>query len=293
MKKFLKIILVLASILVISALVSPFVYQLLPMFKFQRIFHRVVMILAIVSAVLFVRVSRKSMCERGFDFSYPWKRLFMTGYAMGFVAVCGLTVIEVFAGERSGRTFEWIRFVDMFFSGLVGGFLIGVLEEFFFRGFIFKELEKKTGMAWALFVSCVFYSLVHFLKAGQLKIGDPPTLSDSFRMIVWHLEPFVSRPLELFPQFFGLFVFGLLLNVAYIRTRTLFLPIGIHAASVFVIKLQSAFLLKKGGDDYHILWGGPPLYDGPIEWLVLFLLAVVVMKMPLNGLASPENRKIG
>lgn len=290
MKNILKVMLVLAAVLLLSAILSPFIYRLLPMFGFQKIFHRLVMLLAVAAALLFVKFTPKSLSERGFNFQVSWKRLLATGYVVGLVVVSALTVIEFFAGERFHRPFEWIRFADMFFSGLVGGLLIGIIEEFFFRGFIYVELEKKFGLFKALMMACAFYAIVHFFDPSKIVMREGvPTISESFRLLLWHLEPLVKRPLYVLPQFIGLFLFGMVLNLAFIRTRTLFLSIGIHASTVFVIKLQSAFLSKTDGDSYNLLWGGQALYDGSLEWLLLLILWLIVLNIPLPKSSSDHQ----
>ena len=73
-------------------------------------------------------------------------------------------------------------------------------------------------------------------------------------------------------------LFGFLLNLAYIRTKSIFLSIGLHAGVVFLIKWQHSFL-RKGEEVYHTFYGKAPLYDGLLEWTCLILggLAIVFL----------------
>ena len=75
----------------------------------------------------------------------------------------------------------------------------------------------------------------------------------------------------------GLFLFGLALNIAFIRTRSLFLPIGLHAGAVFMIKFQNSFV-RKGPEIYYPFIGNTPHYDGVFEWIFLIILGLVLYR---------------
>ena len=80
----------------------------------------------------------KSLAEYGFDFSQPWKQLFLYGLISGTVTVIFITIPEVVWGPFYLRDPIFISdILRRFFKGLVSGTLIGIVEEFFFRGFIF------------------------------------------------------------------------------------------------------------------------------------------------------------
>ena len=120
----------------------------------------------------------------------------------------------------------------------------------------------------ALFLTSFLYALVHFLDNGQISIPPNPTFYDAIFLVFGYLEPIVARPLQIFPEFFGLFLFGLLLNTAFLKTRSLFPGIGIHAGAVFLIKFQNSFV-RKGFEAYYWFIGNTPLYDGIFEWILL------------------------
>ncbi len=192
------------------------------------------------------------------------------------LAVFVITLGEVIWGPRYLR--DPILLSDClqrFAKGLLSGMAVGILEEFFFRGFVFTHLERAVRKWPAVFATSAFYSAVHFFDNGQIFIPKNPGLGDAFRLLFGYLEPFAYRPYQVLPEFFGLFVFGILLNVAYVRTRSLFLPIGIHAGAVFCIKFQNSFL-RKGPDAYHSFFGSTPHYDGLFEWMALALLGLVI-----------------
>lgn len=271
-----KFALAVLAIISLSVFLTPIIYYFLPVFRFEKIFDRLVMIFSIGAAALFIRFQHEAWKQYGFDFTLRWKRLFSLGFLGGFSAVLLITVVEVMWGPRHLR--DPILLSDClqrFVKGLLSGMAVGILEEFFFRGFIFTHLERAIRKWPAILTASVFYSAVHFFDNGQIFIPKNPGLGDAFRLLFGYLEPFAHRPYQVLPEFFGLFIFGILLNIAYVRTRSLFLAIGIHAGAVFCIKFQNAFL-RKGPDAYHFFFGSTPHYDGFFEWAMLAFLGLIV-----------------
>ena len=78
--------------------------------------------------------------------------------------------------------------------------LCGALaEELMFRGYPFQHLEKAIGAVGAIVVFSVLYGVLHLLNPGAGRWGVVNTI-----------------------------LIGILLSIAYLRTRSLWLPWGIH-----------------------------------------------------------------
>jgi uncharacterized protein len=202
--------------------------------------------------------------------------LFGLGFLVGGFMVLNISLIELIWGPRYVRD-PWALsdILTRFAKGFVGGVAVGIIEEFFFRGFIYKRLEAKMKRWLAVILANVFYAATHFLDNGQIFIPDNPSFKDGVRLLFGYLEPLAFQWAHIGPQFVGLFIFGVVLTMAFLRTRSLFLSIGVHAGAVFVIKWQNAFL-RKGPDDFHPFYGSTPVYDGPVEWLVLAAYAFLI-----------------
>ena len=287
MSRAFKFFVVVIAIFALSVFLTPFIYAVLkPFFKFERIFNRLVMIFTIAAAALYVFWSKRKgrgfldsevWREYGFDFSKPWKRLFQYGFLMGALTVIMLAIAEVAFGPRYLREPLLLQdIVERFFKGMLSGMIIGIVEEFFFRGFIYVNLARKIGSWFAVILGSIFYSICHFFDNGQVFIPQNPSFRDAIRLMFGYLEPLAKRPDVIFPEFMGLFLFGLLLNIAFVRTRSIFLSIGVHAGAVFLIKFQYSFVRSGPEDIFHPLFGHFPYYDGRIEWLVLTLLGFLV-----------------
>lgn len=287
MSKPFKFFVVLVAILVLSVLLTPLVHAVLhPFFRFERIFNRLVMMFSVLAAALYVLKSEKkrrglfdveAWQEYGFDFTKPWKRLFRWGFFMGALTVAALAVVEVGFGPRLVREPFLVQdIMERFFKGMLSGMTVGIVEEFFFRGFIYVNLSRRVNNWVAILLTSVFYSICHFFDNGQIFVPQNPSFSDAMRLMFGYVEPLVKRPQVIFPEFMGLFLFGVLLNIAFIRTRSIFHSIGIHAGAVFLIKFQYSFVRSGPEDVLHPLFGHFPYYDGRVEWLVLVLLGFVV-----------------
>ncbi|OGW90201.1 MAG: hypothetical protein A3A73_04765 [Omnitrophica bacterium RIFCSPLOWO2_01_FULL_50_24] len=276
MSKTLKFFAVLIAIGAASVLLTPVLGPFLPMFKFERIFNRLIMIFTVAAAVLFVRSRRWSLAECGFDFSCAWRRLLAFGFATGAVMVLAISVIEVIWGPRYIRHPMLVSdIVQRFLKGMISGTVVGIVEEFFFRGFIFVQLEKKMKTWIAVCAASIFYSLVHFLDNGQIFIPQTPGARDALRLLVGYVEPIFFQTAHILPEAVGLFLFGILLTVAFLKTRSLFLPIGIHAGTVFMIKWEASFVRK--GYDVSVPWfGNAPHYDGSLEWALIILTSAFI-----------------
>ena len=290
MSKALKFFLVLLAIFALSVLLAPPFYSLLSsFFKFEKIFNRLVMIFSVSAAVLFILIpaykkEKKFLrpgiwSQYGFDFLSPWRKLFFYGFLAGGLTVALMAVVEVAIGPRYLRQPLMAQdIVERFFKGMLSGLIIGIVEEFFFRGFIFMQLKKRLNLWVAVIAASAFYSLTHFLDNGQIFIPAHPSMKDAVRLLLGYLEPMMKRPSDILPEFTGLFFFGVLLNIAFMRTQSLFLPIGIHAGAVFLIKFQHSFV-RGGPETYHSYFGTLPYYDGVFEWFVLVLLGVSIWFM--------------
>ena len=294
MSRTFRFLLAVIGIILLSVLLTPPLSALLsPFFRFEKIFNRLVMIFAVSAAVLFVLIpkmkkggaafDRETWRVYGFDFTRPWKKLFLYGFLAGAISVILLAVIEVAFGPRYLRSPLLIQdIIERFLKGVMSGMTVGIVEEFFFRGFIYTRLRKKLHVILAVILASAFYSLTHFFDNGQIFIPENPGIRDAFRLLFGYLEPLVMRPQMIVNEFIGLFLFGVVLNLAFIRTRSLFLSIGIHAGSVFIVKWQYSFV-RSGDDMADPFFGKIPYYDGSIEWIVLILLGFAVWFLTRKG----------
>ncbi|HNX69126.1 MAG TPA: CPBP family intramembrane metalloprotease [Candidatus Omnitrophota bacterium] len=287
MKGFFKFVLIFAVILLLSAVLAPFFYVWLPKFlglfgfdkiyKFERVFQRIVMIGTLVAAVLFVRIRKETLVRFGLLWNTRSLGLFKTGFFTGLVLLGSVGALRVYAGQAvfAPDSFPWVVWGGKILAALATGLLIGIMEEFFFRGFVFRSLLKTFGnrVFLSILVTTVFYSLIHFIGIKKIFVDQTPSVVDSFRLMT---APFLSLAAwpKFWPQAVGLFFFGWALNTAAYRSGSLYASIGLHAGCVFFVRLDDIFM--KQHQKWSLFWGSKILYDGILGWGFLILMTALV-----------------
>ncbi|MCK5347732.1 MAG: CPBP family intramembrane metalloprotease, partial [Candidatus Heimdallarchaeota archaeon] len=184
MKKIVSVIAVMLGILLLSAIVAPYIYQVMP-YKYHRILSRLIMIQVIMLVVWYYRkIDASSFRSLIPNYGLAWQKgISRKQISQGIVCAYGILVIlmvlEVFLGARIIHLTDKsslsiaVRIVEYIFAA----FIIGFIEEFFFRGMIYKKL-RKISLLRAFVVTNVFYAIVHFFKAGEYAINEVPTFMD-------------------------------------------------------------------------------------------------------------------
>jgi len=278
-KSFLKFVAVTLIVLVLSVLLPPLLFDFLP-FKFERIFNRLVMIFTLVAVFLFVRIRKQTIRQYGLRWHRDSTRFLLTGFLAGLIILILLTVVRIFFGSAQWAPMP-ISVLDLAVKAakiMAAAFLIALIEEFFFRGFIYSTLRDR--FSWnvpaSVGVTSLFYSLIHFVDKESPYIGPDPVWTDSLKLVT---SPFLSLAHwpEIWPAAVGLFIFGIVLNDARIRTGSLFPSIGMHAGCVFFIKMDGIFIdFFKGR---LLVFGGPEIYDGLLGWIFLVALGGIMRMM--------------
>jgi len=147
-------------------------------------------------------------------------------------------------------------------AALIGGLLIGLLEETFFRGALFGAVRSRNGLRSAVFWSASLYALLHFMKPHGLPDGVAFDWSGAGIMFTqvftevpqWrHLDSMVA-----------LFLVGVFLALVRERTGHIGWCIGLHAGWVFVIQVSRRLSDGNEASPLAFLAGD---YDGVIGWL--------------------------
>lgn len=173
-------------------------------------------------------------------------------------------------------------------SALIGGLLIALLEETFFRGALFGVVRGRDGLRSAAIWSAALYAIVHFLKPHAL---PPGVLFDWDGALAMFVHAFTGvlqwRHLD---SFAALFSVGLFLALVRERTGHIGWCIGLHAGWVFVIQVSRQL---SDGDPAARLAFLAGDYDGVIGWLAavwIGLLALVYWRWSAPFVAAERNR---
>ncbi len=256
-------------------------------YDFGRVMRRIMMAVAVLLIFLmrkhlmfgsFVTVGIKPVrgwwqhLQRGFFLSTGMFILYVI-----FLWICGAQTFHPDAKSLTDMIFQLLKLL------LIAG-LVGCIEEILFRGFIFQSLLEDLRTVSAICISSLFYSFLHFFKTKLLvSPGLHPFIG--FIVIYQSFRDIVINFASILPHIAGLFLVGVVLSYACLRTGSLYLAIGIHAGWIFLIKANKLFFNHRGMD-LTWLFGDSKMITGVLGWcFLLFTLILIrlVTKAPYNG----------
>lgn len=150
-----------------------------------------------------------------------------------------------------------------------------LIEEWLFRGLLLGLWLRYARPLVACLGSSLLFAFLHFLNPPEgMCITDPSQAFAGIQLLGKILRHFTD-PLFFITDFATLFVVGLILAWARIRTGALWFPIGLHAGWIMVFK---GYNLIYEGVPGHFLrpWGvGDSLRSGILPLCTLGLTAVI------------------
>ncbi|MGQ0429985.1 MAG: CPBP family glutamic-type intramembrane protease [Gammaproteobacteria bacterium] len=265
------------TLLLAAALAYP-VWQLAqafePEWEFHKVASRLWQLLLLAGIVLAVR--RLGLVRRD-DWGYgearaEFLRRFGIGLAIGLatmlpmsLAMLALGIVEPAAGIGPAALARLVA------AGAVTGLAVAVLEETFFRGLMYRAIERESGIAAAVACTALVYAAIHFL--ARARIGNAEIGWDSgFELIAVVLARFAA-PLAILDSFITLALVGVLLALVRYRTGGIAAGIGLHMGWVCVIKTTHWSTSPAADSRWSFLVGS---FDGYTGWLVAAWAALLL-----------------
>lgn len=234
-------------------------------------------LLAVMLIALFVWMLTAADHVEGHYFAalgLPRAKGWLKQFTLGCVLAFGLSTLAIVPIEIWGHTSTKFRASVHTLPGFGTVLLILLLgalaEELMFRGYPFQHLELGIGAIGAISVFSVMFGAVHLANPGASLWGLVNTI-----------------------------LIGVLLSIAYLRTRALWLPWGIHFGWNFA--LGAIFGLPVSGLRLFnvVVWttasgpnwvtGGRYGVEASATTVVIILAGIVaVWKLPLAPLAQPR-----
>lgn len=251
-------LLLIAVSLVISALVSYPLYLLLQDLvqdRPQKLINAMGKLLLIPGFILVIRhygIANKQHLGYGLPKKLFLKEL-LQGWLVGLLILGLLSAVLILMEVRllAELTDDLpLIIVNAALTGLIGGLLIGFIEETFFRGGLFGCIRKEQGFLLTLILSSLLYAAAHFISPPPLPEGDVMGWFSGLVMIGGAFEE-LNR-WQTYNSFLALFMVGAFLSIVRERTGNIAYCIGLHAGWVFVIKVTKNITVL----DYY----GPNLY---------------------------------
>jgi membrane protease YdiL (CAAX protease family) len=270
-----------ATVILVGALVAPFLYwsaqilarqgplHFLAQFDFEVFFHRALLVGALIFFWPLLRSVRvRRLTDVGLRVNeHRWRDL-ITGFVAALLplALCGVALVAAHVYSLRS-TVDWTAVARTVAAAIA----VPCIEEVFFRGLILGILLRSGRKYLSMFLTSALFSIVHFLKAPE---GTSPvvTWTSGFQSITHSLAQF-SEPTLVLAGFTTLFLIGWVLADARIRTASLWLPIGLHAGWI----LGNGVFNRIARREFLLLpWLGRNLLVGLIPLGVICLTWVLV-----------------
>lgn len=251
--------------------------------KLYRVVERAAAIFAVTLFIIFRRNLKSQVKASINPKQNPPGKPFIGGFLIGLVALVAVAAVMAilggmrFVSPHLGNAAFWNEFGKALGIAVV----VAIFEEIFFRGLVFQGLRADLGTGLATLLGCAFFSLVHFLRPEKMPDISGSDPLGGFKVLGHAFDRFGNFN-EILPLAIGLFLLGILLTAAYLRTSALFLPMGLHASFIFFSKLRGQFL-TPGKKSSVLLFGDPDAYpsflrgiDALPTWIMIVVLAIVI-----------------
>lgn len=168
------------------------------------------------------------------------RRVMARGVLLGSLMLFAVVLALGIFGVREVKTGEpdAMRILSAALGGLASGLLVGLIEEFFFRGTMQGGMRRTLNFWHTAILTAAFYSIVHFLRPTPLE--GPVLDTNSSLLMLWGGLQQVLAIGQYADSFIALLLGGIILSMTRERTGSIFLAIGIHAGWVMVIRITKA-----------------------------------------------------
>lgn len=212
-------------------------------------------------------VDRTSLRSLGLQ-ARGWLAKLATGWGLGTILQLLIFAALGIAGWLTVERAEW-QPVD-FSVSIISWLIISFNEELAFRGYILQRLAQAWGLPAAVVVSSLIFAMVHVLNPNV-------------------------QPLAMV----SLFVAGLLLACAYLVSRSLWLPIGLHIGWNLTEMHLLGFagsgapepaLFRSVVDGPEVMTGGAFGPEGGLVGLAATLFGIIILVVAYQVVVRRKNQ---
>ncbi len=195
------------------------------------------------------------------------------GWLYGIAILATLSAVLIGLGVRTLDPIDDEFLFDLLktlISGLVGGLLIGLIEETFFRGAMYQAIRRNGPAVSAIIFSALLYAAVHFID--PVRLSGPVDWFSGLQILggaFWQLGDWATLD-----SFVALFVVGVFLGMVREQTGNIAYCIGLHAGWVLIIKCTKKFTSNNHGSEWAFLTGN---YDGITGYLAAIWLLLLIL----------------
>jgi hypothetical protein len=250
-------------------------------YDFGKVMRRIMMVVALIVFIVFRKSLRfGTLISSALKIRPGFLRQFLLGLSMAVL----LILIYYGIGLISGA---WVIHMDYDSAGIIIlkiieyaliACLIGIIEEIFFRGYLLQSFLENMSLPKAVCVCSLIYSILHFFKADVLvSTGFQPFVG--FTTMAQFFKPIFFEFLKNLPATIGLFLVGVVLSYAFIKTKSLYLSIGLHTGMVFMVKADTMFISRLRKEQVLLFGGDSKLITGVLVWFLLIFILFVIKRI--------------
>ena len=219
-------------------------------------------VLFILNVFLFQKfVNRESFISLGLKPYSGWYLTVLKGWFAGVIAFAAYSILMGAFGVVEFRLKFSPLILTAFFTAFAA-FGVALTEEILFRGFFLQTMLKDLPKWAAVALTGIIFVFFHDLA---------------------HPESFFTEPRQMMLAG-GLFSLNLLLCAAYLKSKTLFLPIGIHSglvfAKIFFRRMKMMYAVEPANSFLFGLEGDAR--RGFLAWL-LFLSGILILNFLITN----------
>ena len=247
------------------------VFPFLAKYRFATFFHRAILIAAVLLLWPLLRLSNvRALADLGLAPNPHSARDIGYGILLSVIPLlcCGALLIKAHAYSFR-HVLVWSRLGTV----LLAAISVPFIEETFFRGIVLGLLLRTGRKLFSIVAVSGVFAAVHFLKGSEREPAIV-TWTSGFQSFGDAFAGFGDLMMVL-AAFVTLFLIGCILADARVLTRSLWLPIGLHAGWIFasgtftwVARRQMVALPWLGK---NLLIGIIPLGLAAITWIVMRL----------------------
>ena len=266
------------------------IHALEPDWPFHRVVSRLWQLILLLAFLLAMQKLRlRGRADWGYGLPRPaFLGQFAAGLALGVATMLPMSIAMHALGIHALRPeFGLSQLAGAVAEGALVGLVVAVVEETFFRGLMYRAIERESGFAAAAACTALVYASIHFF--ARVKIPAEDVAWDSgFRLLGGALAN-LSHPLSIIDSFVTLTLVGLLLALVRRRTGAIAACIGLHMGWVWVIKSTLAVSREVEPSAYaHLV----SRFDGYTGWLVAAWAALLILvARRLGWLAPPVSAR--
>jgi membrane protease YdiL (CAAX protease family) len=238
-------------------------------FGFGAFFHRALMLGALFFLWPFLRwLQIKGLRDLGLAPNQHRSRDLAIGFLISALPVLCCGVFLVALGNYTMRAHvAWKAVATVALTAAV----VPLVEEILFRGLFLGVLLRSNRPVTAALLSSGIFSIVHFLKSPE-QTSTSVGWTSGFISLAHSFDQF-TEPMLVLAGFTTLFLIGVILAHARLRTQSLWLPIGLHAGWILTSgvfnKIAHREIVALPWLGKSLLIGLVPLCICLVSWILL------------------------